>query len=254
MEKYIKNFTTWVNLNEGGGDEIVSALDKFFTKTVTTKLAAKLEPASLKQLDDVFAAIAKNDINFIKNAEGTFIKYSTGVSIPVSKFEKGLTAVIDGKLTVDEFIAVLPTRLADGTEVKTLVQKATTGNISKNVSKNLVQYSTKMHDAFLRFERSLTHNQSTKELWDFKFFNYKNRLVSIKDIESNYVMAAYGDQAYVLTQKEAKDLVDALYTKLKPEVLAKWKPSPGEIQAPTSGIGDLIGRIEHVWGLNASGR
>ena len=36
MEKYIKNFKTWVNLNEGGG-EIISALDKFFTKTVTTK-------------------------------------------------------------------------------------------------------------------------------------------------------------------------------------------------------------------------
>ena len=106
-----------------------------------------------------------------------------------------------------------------------------------------------MHDAFLRFERSLTQNRSTKDLWDFKFFNYKNRLVSIRDIESNYVMAAYGDQAYVLTQKEAKDLVDALSTKLEPEVLAKWKPSPGEIQAPTSGIQDLMNRIKLVWGL-----
>ena len=253
MEKYIKNFKTWVNLNEGGG-EIISALDKFFTKTVTTKLATKLDGYQRKQLDDVFALIAKNEINFIKNAEGTFIKSSTGVHIPVSKLEKGLTAVIDGKLTVDEFIAMLPAKLADGTEVKTVVQKATAGNVSKNVSKNvstnLVKYSTKMHDAFLRFERSLTSNRTTKELWDFKFFNYKNRgLQSIKDIEQNYVMAAHGDQDYVLTQKEAKELVDALSDKLKPEVLAKWKPSPGEIQAPTSGIGDLMNHIKQVWGL-----
>ena len=62
-------------------------------------------------------------------------------------------------------------------------------------------------------------------------------------------MAAHGDQAYVLTQKEAKELVDALSAKLKPEVLAKWQPFPGEIQAPTSGIEDLIGRIKSVWGL-----
>ena len=58
MEKYIKNFKTWVNLNEGGG-EIISALDKFFTKTVTTKLATKLDGYQRKQLDDVFALIAK---------------------------------------------------------------------------------------------------------------------------------------------------------------------------------------------------
>jgi len=253
MEKMIKNFKTWANLNEGVGDKIVSALDKFFTKTTTAKLATKLDGYQRKQLDDVFGAIAMSgEKNLITNAADgiiTAIKTSTGVPIPVSQFEKGLTAVIDGKLTVDEFIALLPAKLADGTEVKTLVQKATTGNISKNVSKNLVEYSTKMHDAFLRFERSLTQNPSTKDLWDFKFFNYKNRLVSIRDIESNYVMAAYGDQAYVLTQKEAKDLVDALSTKLEPQVLAKWNPSPGEIQAPTSGIQDLMNRIKLVWGL-----
>ena len=153
-------------------------------------------------------------------------------------------------MTVDEFIELLPAKLADGTEVKTVVQKATAGNVSKNVSTNLVKYSTKMHDAFLRFERSLTQNRSTKDLWDFKFFNYRNRgLQSIKDIETNYVMAAHGDQDYVLTQKEAKELVDALSAKLEPEVLAKWQPFPGEIQAPTSGIEDLIGRIKLVWGL-----
>ena len=32
-------------------------------------------------------------------------------------------------------------------------------------------------------------------------------------------------------------------------ILAKWNSFPGEIQAPTSGIEDLIGRIELVWGL-----
>ena len=250
MEKIIKNFKTWTKLNEDLGAGIVVALDKFFTKTVTAKLAYKLDGYQLKQLDDVFALIAKNEINFIKNAEGTFIKSSTGVPIPVSQFEKGLTAVVDGKMTVDEFIELLPAKLADGTEVKTMVQKATVGNVSKNVSTNLVKYSTKMHDAFLRFERSLTQNRSTKELWDFKFFNYRNRgLQSIKDIEETYVMAAHGDQAYVLTQKEAKELVVALSAKLKPEVLAKWQPFPGEIQAPTSGIEDLIGRIKLVWGL-----
>ena len=32
-------------------------------------------------------------------------------------------------------------------------------------------------------------------------------------------------------------------------ILAKWNSFPGEIQAPTSGIEDLIGRIKNVWGL-----
>jgi len=261
----IKNFKTWANLNEGVGDKIVSALDKFFTKTTTAKLATKLDGYQRKQLDDVFGAIAMSgEKNLITNAADgiiTAIKTSTGVPIPVSQFEKGLTAVIDGKLTVDEFIALLPAKLADGTEVKTLVQKATTGNISKNVSKNLVEYSEKMHDAFLRFERSLTHNPSTKELWDFKFFNLKNPTsaqmnmygknpngLSIKNIESMYIFSR-NDPQYSLTQEQAKDLVDALYTKLKPQVLAKYKGTPGEIQAPTSGIEDLMNRIESVWGL-----
>ena len=42
MEKLIKNFKTWTNLTEGVGAGIVSALDKFFTKTVTAKISLQI--------------------------------------------------------------------------------------------------------------------------------------------------------------------------------------------------------------------
>ena len=117
MKKIINNFKTWTKLNEGVGTGIVVALDKFFTKTLTTKLATKLEATSLKQLDDLFGVLAKNEINIIKNAEGivTAIKSSTGVPIPIGQFEKVLTAVIDGTMKVDELAKLLPAKLANGT-------------------------------------------------------------------------------------------------------------------------------------------
>ena len=138
MEKIIKNFKTWTKLNEDLGTGIVVALDKFFTKTITTKLATKLEATSLKQLDDLFGALAKDEAaiakNFVKDANGivTAIQFSTGVPIAISKFEKGLTAVIDGKMTADDFAKLLPAKLANGTEVKTLIQ-----NVSKGILRDI---------------------------------------------------------------------------------------------------------------------
>jgi hypothetical protein len=140
MEKIIKNFKTWTNLNEGVGAGIVAALDKFFAKTTTAKLASKLEATSLKQLDDVFGALAKNEINFIKNAEGALLlKSSTGITMPLSQFEKGLSAVVDGKMTPDEFAKLLPDQLADGTKFKTLIQ-----NVSKGILSDIEAVATKL--------------------------------------------------------------------------------------------------------------
>jgi hypothetical protein len=133
MERIIKNFKTWTNLNEGVGAGIVAALDKFFAKTTTAKLATKLEATSLKQLNDLFGALAMSgEKNFIKNASTgviTAIKSSTGVPIPVSQLEKVLTAVIDGTMKVDELAKLLPAKLADGTPFSELtinvIKKAT---------------------------------------------------------------------------------------------------------------------------------
>lgn len=134
MKKIINNFKNWANLTEGVGAGMVVALDKFFTKNLTTKLATKLEATSLKQLDDLFGALAKNEINFIKNAEGALLlKSSTGVTLPLSQFEKGLSAVVDGKITADDFAKLLPAKLADGkTEFKTLIQ-----NVNKGILRDI---------------------------------------------------------------------------------------------------------------------
>ena len=134
MKRIINNFKTWTKLNEDLGSGIVVALDKFFTKNLTTKLATKLEATSLKQLDDLFGVLAKNEINFIKNAEGALLlKSSTGVTLPLSQFEKGLSAVVDGKMTADDFAKLLPAKLADGkTEFKTLIQ-----NVNKGILRDI---------------------------------------------------------------------------------------------------------------------
>jgi len=123
MKKIINNFKNWANLNES----VFPALEKFFTKKLTTKLVT-LDRSALQHLDELFGLIAKNEINFIKNAEGTFIKSSTGVPISVSKLEKGLGALIDGKITRDEFIAMLPAKLADGTPFSELTINVMRGN------------------------------------------------------------------------------------------------------------------------------
>lgn len=111
MERIINNFKNWANLNES----VFPALEKFFTKKLTTKLVT-LDRSALQHLDELFGLIAKNEINFIKNAEGALLlKSSTGVTIPVSQLEKGLSALIDGKITREEFIKLVPAKLADGT-------------------------------------------------------------------------------------------------------------------------------------------
>jgi len=141
MEKIIKNFKNWTNLNEGVGAGIVAALDKFFAKTTTAKLASKLEATSLKQLDDVFGALAKNqEMNFFEDSVGTvFLKSSTGVNVPLSQFEKGLGAVVDGTLKPDDFIKSLPAKLANGIEFKTLIQ-----NVSKGILSDIEAVATKL--------------------------------------------------------------------------------------------------------------
>ena len=135
MKRIINNFKTWTKLNEDLGAGIVVALDKFFTKNLTTKLATKLEATSLKQLDDLFGALAKNEINIIKDANGivTAINSSTGVPIAISKFEKVLTAVIDGTMKVDELAKLLPAKLTNGTPFSEL-----TINVIKKATKSAV--------------------------------------------------------------------------------------------------------------------
>jgi hypothetical protein len=124
MKKIINNFKNWANLNES----VFPALEKFFTKKLTTKLVT-LDRSALQHLDELFGLIAKNEINFIKNAEGALLlKSSTGVTVKVSQLEKGLSALIDGKVTRDEFIKMVPVKLADGTPFSELIINVMRGN------------------------------------------------------------------------------------------------------------------------------
>jgi len=108
MKKIINNFKNWSDLNES----VFPSLEKLFTKKMTTKLSTVGRSA----LEQLFGLIIKNKINFIKSEDGALLlKSSTGVTVPVSQLEKGLSALIDGKVTRDEFIKMVPAKLADGT-------------------------------------------------------------------------------------------------------------------------------------------
>ena len=125
MKKIINNFNNWSNLNES----VFPALEKLFTKKLTTKLST-IQRSALEQL---FGLIVKNEINFIKSEEGALLlKSSTGVTVPVSQLEKGLSALTDAKVTRDEFIKMVPAKLADGTPFSEL-----TINVIKESSSNL---------------------------------------------------------------------------------------------------------------------
>ena len=124
MERLINNFKNWANLNES----VFPALEKFFTKKLTTKLVT-LDRSALEHLDELFGLIAKNEINFIKNAEGALLlKASTGVTLKVSQLEKGLGALIDGKITPDDFLKLVPVKLADGTPFSEFTINVMRGN------------------------------------------------------------------------------------------------------------------------------
>lgn len=265
MEKLIKNFKTWTNLPELVKEGILPGWDKLFLKCklggttnyLASKLTTKLEASSLKRMDNLFGLIANNKINFFEDSVGTvFLKSSTGLTFPASQFENGLEAVIDGHLAVDEFIKLLPAKLADGTEFKKIIEtdlkNVSTRGMLKGSSKNLIKYSPKMHDDFLKFENWLKSNPYVDDIFEFPFFTLKNKngasLLSIKDIESTYVLGA-NDLERVFTQQEATALIKALQDKLQPKILAEWRPTPNDGFTPVKRINDLIYNIKTAWGL-----
>ena len=119
-------------------------------------------------------------------------------------------------------------------------------------SKNLIKYSPKMHDDFLKFENWLKSNPYVDDIFEFPFFTLKNKngasLLSIKDIESTYVLGA-NDLERVFTQQEATALIKALQDKLQPKILAEWRPTPDDGFTPVKRINDLIYNIKTAWGL-----
>jgi len=265
MERIINNFKNWANLNNLVKEGILPGWDKLFlkcklggtTNNLASKLTTKLETTSLKRMDNLFGLIANNKINFFEDSVGTvFLKSSTGVTLPASKFETGLAAVIDGTLPVDEFIKILPAKLADGTEFKKIIEtdlkNVSARTMLKGSSKNLIKYSTQMHDDFLKFENWLKSNPYVKDIFEFPFFTLKNKngaqILSIKDIEAIYVLSA-NDLERVFTQQEATALTKALQDKLQPKILAKWSPTPNDGFTPIKRINDLIYSIKTTWGL-----
>ena len=188
MKKIINNFKNWANLNES----VFPALEKFFTKKLTTKLVT-LDSSALQHLDELFGLIAKNEINFIKNAKGALLlNSSTGVTVKVSQLEKGLGALIDGKITREEFIKLVPAKLADGTPFSELTINVMKGlrphgagiaGVNPNLIKTmeeLIAPNGKIYQSAMQFQDYLSqpHTGIQNSIKDqaLRFYEELNRL------------------------------------------------------------------------------
>lgn len=237
MEKHIKSFVDWKKLNESVG----AGIEKILSKKTSEVLLKKLDKGAVKELDELFELVAKNEKNFIKTAEGKIlIKSATGTQLPVELFERGLTAVLENKLSVEEFIKLLPEKMADGTSFRAVIEN----NLSKKLSGQLAKtaalnYSSKVHDAFYAVERSLSQNSSTDPFRKMKIWNDKN----IIDITNEYSM--FHSHPDTFSKKDLKEIVDALNFTLKPAAQKAWKPIAGETNPPLNAIQELINRIKH---------
>ena len=241
MEKQIRSFIDWKKLNESVG----LGIEKILSKKTSAVLLKKLDKGALKELDELFEIVAKNERNFIKTAEGKLlIKSSTGATVPIEILERGLNAVIENKISVEEFAKLLPERMADGTAFRSVIEANLSKKVSGQIAKEAaLKYSKKVHDNFLALERSLSQNKSTDNLRKMKIWKDKD----IAQITDDYSFSHFDDSH--LSKEYFKEILDALRYKLKPAATEAWNPISDEINPPLNAIQNLINRINSEYNI-----
>lgn len=99
---------------------VPTLLKKFLGSRVVSKMETSFGDDVIKNLESLFA---KSSANIIKDATGdVFILSRAGTKIPMKTISTGLDNVASGKMTADDLVKLLPSKLKDGTDFKTIIQ------------------------------------------------------------------------------------------------------------------------------------
>lgn len=97
---------------------IPTLLNKYLGAGVVSKLETSMGDDVIKNLEALFV---KSQSNFTKNSLGKIIvKSASGTEVEMRTISAALDAIAKGKMTVDDVVKLLPRKLKDGTDFRTI--------------------------------------------------------------------------------------------------------------------------------------
>lgn len=88
--------------------------------SVTDDLIRKFDDEAIQNIESTFAKGLSNRANLVVRNGETFLLSKSGTEVPLRTLNDIMTAVAEGKYTMDELLKYLPRQLADGTEFRSL--------------------------------------------------------------------------------------------------------------------------------------
>ena len=217
---------------------VPTLLKRFLGARVVSKMEKEFGDDVIKNLESLFS---KSSANIIKDATGeVFILSRAGTKIPMKTISTGLDNVASGKMTADDLVKLLPSKLKDGTDFKVIVQnelknakpkpvnsgtsttpKPKPGKTKAQITQDLLTKSIADEESFKNYlvnelkEYSLPAMYKGKEqkfineIWATIDKNSKGAITkfnsSIKDLEMSLDRLSYQDREIVL-----KNAVDGI--------------------------------------------
>lgn len=97
---------------------IPTLLNKYLGRGVVSKLETSMGDDVIKNLERLFA---KSESNFTKNSVGKIIvKSASGTEVEMRTISAALDAVAKGRMSVDDVVKLLPRKLKDGSDFRTI--------------------------------------------------------------------------------------------------------------------------------------
>jgi hypothetical protein len=214
---------------------VPTLLKRFLGSRVVSKMETSFGDDVIKNLESLFV---KSSANIIKDATGeVFILSRAGTKIPMKTISTGLDNVASGKMTSDDLVKLLPSKLKDGTDFKVIIQnelknaepktvktgtststtskpKSKPGKTKAQITQDLLTKSIKDEESFKTYlvnelkEYSLPAMYKGKEqkfineIWATIDKNSKGAITkfnkSVKDLEMTLERLSYQDRETVL--------------------------------------------------------
>lgn len=97
---------------------IPTLLNKYLGRGVVSKLETSMGDDVIRNLETLFA---RSESNFTKNSVGKIIvKSASGTEVEMRTISAALDAIAKGRMTVDDVVKLLPRKLKDGTDFRTI--------------------------------------------------------------------------------------------------------------------------------------
>jgi hypothetical protein len=100
-------------------EQVYPLLTKYLSKGVASKLETSMGDDVMKNLESLFA---RSEVNFAKNSLGKIVvKSASGTEVEMRTISAALDAVSKGTMKVDDVVKLLPRKLKDGTDFRTII-------------------------------------------------------------------------------------------------------------------------------------